>query len=98
VILDMRKACNFCDYFFIASANSSVHLKAISEAIEEDLEKEKIKPFFPSQQQLNSGWVVLDYGSVIVHIFYKPLRQFYSLEHLWRTASEVKIKLKNHSK
>jgi len=73
-------------------------LKAISEAIEEDLEKEKIKPFFPSQQQLNSGWVVLDYGSVIVHIFYKPLRQFYSLEHLWRTASEVKIKLKNHSK
>jgi ribosome-associated protein len=94
----MRKACNFCDYFLIASANSSIHIKAIAEAIEESLKDEGIKPFFPSKEQIDSGWVVLDYGSVIAHIFYQPLRKFYSLENLWHSARKVKIPLKDHPK
>jgi ribosome-associated protein len=90
----MRKACDFCDYFFIASANSSVHLKAIAEAIEEDLEKDKIKPLFSFREQLDSGWIVLDYVDVVVHLFYKPLREFYNLEYLWQDAPKVKLSLK----
>jgi len=85
----MRKACDFCDYFIIATANSCVHIKAISEAIETDLEKEKIRPFFSYQAQVDSGWVVLDYVDVIVHIFLKPLREFYSLEKLWPLSRKV---------
>ncbi|MCM8799378.1 MAG: ribosome silencing factor [Candidatus Omnitrophica bacterium] len=88
----MRKVSNFCDYFLILSGNSKPHLKAISEEIEKDLAKENIKPLVSFSKQLDSGWIVLDYISVIVHIFYKPLREFYNLEHIWQDASRVKYK------
>ena len=87
----MRKVCNFCDYFVILTGTSKPHIKAISEAIEEDLEKYKIKTLASATQQVESGWIILDYFNVIVHIFYKPMREFYSLEHLWQDAPRIKI-------
>ena len=87
----MRKICNFCDYFVILSGSSKPHIKAISEAIEEDLEKDKIKALASAASQVESGWVTLDYLSVIVHIFYQPMREFYSLERLWQDAPRVRI-------
>lgn len=87
----MRKVCNFCDYFLILSGSSKPHIKAISDAIEEDLEKDRIKSLAAAATQVESGWMTLDYFSVIVHIFYKPVREFYSLERLWQDARRLKI-------
>ena len=87
----MRKVCNFCDYFLILSANSEPQLKAISEAIAEDLAKDRIKSLALAEGQIKSGWVVLDYSGVIVHIFSQPMREFYSLERLWSEAKRMRV-------
>lgn len=87
----MRRVSNFCDFFVILSGTSTRHIRAISEAIEDQLQKIRIKPLASPRSKEDSGWVLLDFSSVIVHIFSKPMREFYSLERLWQDASRVKI-------
>ncbi len=89
--LDMRKICTFCDYFVILSATSLKQVNAFAEAITEDLAKIRIKSLSKRDSHNDSGWVVLDYSSVIVHIFFKPLREFYSLERLWADAKRMRL-------
>jgi ribosome-associated protein len=91
ILLDMRKVCGFCDYFVIASGTSLRQVNAIAQAIEEDLHKERIKSLSKVTPNDESGWIVLDYSSVVAHIFYKPMREFYSLERLWSDAKRVRI-------
>jgi len=66
-------------------------VNAIAQAIQEDLDKQNLKSLSRFQANDESGWVVLDYSMVIAHIFYKPMREFYSLEHLWSDAKRVRI-------
>jgi len=87
----MRGVCNFCDYFVILSGTSLRQVNAIAEAIDEDLDKDRIKSLSKVTPNNESGWVVLDFISVITHIFYKPIREFYSLEKLWSDAKRVRI-------
>ena len=89
--MDMRKVCGFCDYFVILSGESLRQVNTFARAIEEDLSKEYIKPLSKISSNDESGWVVLDYSSVVAHVFYKPLREFYALEHLWSDAKKLKI-------
>lgn len=91
VILDLRKVASFCDYFVIASCSSLRQVNATSDAIQQDLAKDKIKSLSKVSANDQSGWIVLDYSDVIAHIFYEPTREFYSLEHLWSDAKRVKI-------
>ena len=91
IILDMRHVESFCDYFVIASATSNRHSLAIAQGIEEDLDKEKLKPASRIATEDQSGWLVLDYNSVVAHVFYKPLRDYYALERLWQDAKRVRI-------
>jgi ribosome-associated protein len=91
VVLDMRAVCSFCDYFVIASGTSLRQVNAIAEALQEELVKDKIKSLSKVSSNDESGWIVLDYFSVVAHIFYKPMREFYSLEHLWSDAKRVRI-------
>jgi len=87
----MRQVCSFCDYFVIASGTSLRHAGAIAQAIEEDLLKDNIKSLSRISYNDESGWLVLDYGSVIAHVFYEPMREFYNLEELWSDAKKIKI-------
>ena len=89
--LDMRRICSFCDYFVILSATSLRQVNAIAQAIEEDLAKHRIKSLSKVASNDESGWIVLDYSSVVAHIFYKPMREFYSLERLWSDAKRIRI-------
>ena len=75
------------------SGTSGRHIAGVAEAIEEELHKDKIKPLYRglSSQELESGWIVLDYVDVVVHIFQKPQREFYALEHLWQDAKRLRI-------
>jgi len=87
----MRQVSGFCDYFVIMSATSLRQVNAIAQAIDEDLSENRIKALSKVLPNDESGWVVLDFVSVIVHIFYKPLREFYSLERLWADAKIVRL-------
>lgn len=97
-ILDMRRVATFCDYFIILSGTSLRHVNALSEAIQEDLGKEKVKLLSRPSPHDESGWVVLDYSDVVVHIFYRPLREFYGLERLWSDAKKIRTPRKNPQK
>ena len=87
----MRGACGFCDYFVIMSATSLRHVNALSKTIEEETEKHNIKPRNRPNPNDESGWMVLDYYGVLVHIFNEPLRDFYALERLWSDAKRLRI-------
>lgn len=91
VVLDTRKVSSFCDYFVILSTTSLRQANAVSQAIQEELEKDKIKSVSKIPENDQSGWLVLDYASVVVHIFYEPMRDFYSLERLWSDAKRVRL-------
>ncbi|MFC1658094.1 ribosome silencing factor [Candidatus Omnitrophota bacterium] len=93
VVLNLEKLAAFCDFFVIMSGTSGRHIAGLAEAIKEELFRDRIKPLFGGSlsQGPESGWVVLDYASVVVHIFMKPQREFYSLERLWQDAKRVRI-------
>jgi ribosome-associated protein len=85
VLLDTQTVCSFADYFVICSGESSRQLRAIIDAISGELKKENIKPMH-EEGTPDSGWVLLDYGAVIVHIFDSFQRDYYQLEKLWEAA------------
>lgn len=85
VLLDARKACSFTDYIVICSGDSDRQVDAIHREILNSLKKESAIPFH-SEGDADSGWILLDYAGVIVHIFSKELRGFYSLENVYEKA------------
>jgi ribosome-associated protein len=87
----MRGVASFCDYFVILSGSSLRQVNATAQAINEELHKDKIKPLSKGSADDESGWVVLDFSSVVVHIFHEPVREFYSSERLWSDAKRVRI-------
>lgn len=88
-ILDLRAISNVAEYFLICTGNSEPHLKAIADAISRRLRDDGIRPRCQSGLP-PSRWIVLDYGSILVHIFHPELRQRYALEQLWGDAPRVK--------
>lgn len=91
VVLDMRKAANFTDYFVIASGSSDRQVKAIADAIDDVLRKEGFSVRHKEGYK-EAVWALIDSGNVIAHIFYKETREFYSLENLWADAPRIKIR------
>lgn len=87
----MHEVSGFCDYFVIASGTSLRHVNAIASGISEELGKQRIKSLSKVSPNDESGWVVLDFVSVVAHVFYKPMREFYSLERLWSDAKKVRF-------
>ena len=90
VILDMRPLTSVADAFVICSGRSHRQVTALAEFIRQELKRQNIRPL--SVEGLKEGhWVLLDYGHVIIHIFYEPVRVFYDLEGLWIDARRIKI-------
>jgi ribosome-associated protein len=77
------------DYFVIATANSNTHVRALADEIEYQLEQENIHPDHVEGRA--TGWVLMQYGGVVVHIFLEDSRQYYNLERLWDDASKIDI-------
>jgi len=88
VLLDIRRLTTIADYFVICSGTSERQIAAITQAVLEEMDKESIAPLH-SEGIGESGWVLLDYGSVIVHIFAPEVRDYYRLERLWSQALTV---------
>jgi len=88
VVLDVRELTSVADVFIICSGKSNRQVMALAERIKAVLGQQKIKPI--SIEGLSEGlWVLLDYGSVIFHIFYEPIRAFYDLDGLWIDAKKI---------
>ncbi len=90
VILDIHDISVVCDYFVICSGLSSTQVKAIAENIETKLEEKGIRKL-RIEGFKDGRWVLLDYGSVVVHVFQENDRLFYNLEHLWGDAKVVHL-------
>ncbi len=88
VVLDISRLTSIADAFIICSGRSNRQVSAIAEFVHIELKKQGIKPL--SIEGIQTGhWVVLDYGHVIIHVFYQPVREFYDLEGLWVDAERL---------
>ena len=91
VVLDLRKALGFTDYFLLGSASNQKQIVAVADAIEESLRAEGLRPNhvegYPRQE-----WILLDYASFVVHVFSERMRTFYDLERLWGGAQRHEVK------
>jgi ribosome-associated protein len=88
LLLDIRGVASFADYFVIASAGSDRQMQAILDAVEEALEEDK-PTLLGREGEPTSGWVLLDYGDVILHLFAPEEREYYDLEGMWHAATPV---------
>jgi ribosome-associated protein len=88
VVLDLRKAHGFTDYFLICSGTNSRQIRAIADGVMEALAADGVKPAHIEGYD-RSEWILLDYFDFIVHIFATETRVFYDLERLWGSAERV---------
>jgi ribosome-associated protein len=85
VLLDTRGVCNFTDYFVICTGESTPQIRAIVGSVTETLKKDHAH-LLHQEGPPESGWVLLDYGNVIVHVFGSFERDYYQLDKLWENA------------
>ena len=90
VVLKLIEITSFADYFVICSGTSTRQVQAIANEIEDRLRSEKVRPLNIEGYQ-NAEWILLDYGSMIVHVFSEKSRQFYDLERLWGDAEKLEV-------
>ncbi len=88
LILDLRRLCDFTDYFVIASGTSSVQLRGIAEEIRRAM-RARNWHLLADSGAVSDKWFLLDYGDVVVHLFDPAARAFYALEDLWGDAKRV---------
>jgi ribosome-associated protein len=88
VMMDVGSLTSLADTFIICSGRSNRQVTAIAEYIRADLKKKGLVPL--SIEGLKEGhWVLMDYGNVVIHVFYDPVRNFYDLEGLWADAPRI---------
>lgn len=92
VVVDMSQLENYvCQYFIICEGKSNTHVAAIADSIKDYVREEiRVKPF-AIDGVVNSQWIAMDYGEIIVHVFQPEYRQFYKLESLWADAVLTEI-------
>ena len=88
VVLDLQGITIISDYFVICGGNSNTQVQAIADAIEDKLEEAKL-PILRREGLREGKWILLDYGSIVIHVFQSEEREFYSLERLWGDAKVV---------
>jgi ribosome-associated protein len=89
-VLDVHGVSTVTDYFLVCSGKSTTHLRTIVDAIRTELKEDGIRPLH-AEGKPESGWVLLDYGDVLVHVFLEATRAYYALERLWGDAPSVPI-------
>lgn len=90
VLMEVSQLTSLADYFLICTGRSDTQVQAITQSIEDNLGRLGSRPL--SIEGYTSGqWVVMDYGDVVVHIFFEPVREFYALERLWGRAPRVRL-------
>ena len=90
VLFNIGEMSSFADYFLIAGGNSSRQVQSISRHLTRKM-KEKGFKSYGIEGEFEGQWILMDYGDLIIHIFYQPAREFYDLEGLWLEAPRIDI-------
>ena len=90
-LLKIDKVSTLADYFLICTGTSNTHVKTLCDYAEYTLEQLG-EPMLGREGHRGNTWELLDYGSIVVHVFTEEARQFYSLERLWADAEQVDIR------
>ena len=90
-VIEITDQTTLADYFVIATGNSNTQINALSGAVEKAVEEQDGEPLLHREGHRDGTWVLLDYGSVVVHIFSKEAREFYSLERLWSDGKRMDL-------
>ena len=85
LLLDLRGLASFTDYFVIMTGHNSRQIQAIADAVQESLREQGVRPLHVEGLE-RAEWVLLDYASVVVHVFMPATRAHYGLERLWHDA------------
>ena len=88
VLLDVSRFSSFADFFIICSGKSGRQVQGIADNLENNLKSHGLKPI-GTEGKREGHWVLMDYGDVIIHVFYEPVRYFYDLESLWSEAPRI---------
>lgn len=88
-VLDLREVSTSLDFFIIATGESSLQLKALEESVRERMKADKVLP--DGVEGPSDRWVLLDYGTVVVHLMSPEARDFYDLEGLWADATTLEV-------
>jgi ribosome-associated protein len=91
VAIDLRNHANIADYFIIATGANKPHLKALYDGLQR-LYKDAGFKGYQKEGVPESGWMIMDYHGVMVHIFEREMREFYDLEKLWKDAPSLELK------
>ena len=89
-VLSIQDLTVLADYFVIASGTSSTHVRSLADEVEFQLGQQGVEPQRVDGYEARN-WILMDYGGVIVHIFYPEARSYYDLEHLWADAQPVDL-------
>ncbi len=88
IVLDIAKLSSLAHYFLICHGHSDRHVKSIATHLIDEMKRRKM-PAWHIEGLTEGKWVLLDFGPVIAHIFYKETREFYSLERLWGEGKKI---------
>jgi len=97
-LLDLRKVPNaITDYFILCTGNSNTHIDSVAQSIEDEVKKDVGDRPWQQEGKTNREWILLDYSSVVVHVFKKEARERYNLEGLWGDAKITNLKEQEES-
>ena len=89
-LLKIDKVSSLADYFLICTGTSNTHVRTLCDYAEYTLEQLG-EPMLGREGHRGNAWELLDYGTIVVHVFTQEAREFYSLERLWADAEEINI-------
>ena len=90
VVLDVQGLSSVTDYFLVCSGKSTTHMETITDAIRQELKSDGVRPLH-AEGVAESGWILLDYGDVLMHVFLEDTRAYYALERLWGDAPSIPV-------
>jgi ribosome-associated protein len=96
VLLEVTQFCSFADFFILCSGGSHRHVTALAQHVEEALAQAGVKPLGVEGRE-EGQWVLMDYNTLVIHIFMQPLREFYNLEDLWSEVPKTQLDTDNRT-
>lgn len=87
IIMDLRGVNSYLDYFLITTGNSRIHCRALARELEKFIHSREMQQ--RNKPDYESGWIILDFNELIVHIFTQEMREYYQLEKLWGDATRI---------
>ncbi len=90
VMLDVHALSSVTDFFLVCSGRSVPHVRTIADGILGDLKDGGMRPLH-TEGTAESGWILIDYGDVLAHVFLEETRAYYALERLWGDAPSVPV-------